>query len=126
MGHGARRRSNGGRGGGGALRVRAIGFDLPGAEANNKTAEKSAEELTRGAASLLIYSGVLKGKPAQAFLGCLQLLQKGNPLVLLQQYGELYRLLAAEEYASWQDYLLDQVHTLSKAATRGVATLLQG
>lgn len=127
-------------------------------------AEKHAEELTRGAASLLLYSGVLKGKPAQveggpgwprgpaggggasvtarealpllwlgpcpslpihiqpypcpcsfghhgaqAFLGVLQLLQKGNPLLLAQQYGELYRLLAADEYASWQDYLLDQV-----------------
>lgn len=48
-----------------AVRVRAIGFDLPGAEQSNKSAEKSAEELTRGAASLLLYSQVLKGKPAQ-------------------------------------------------------------
>ncbi len=44
----------------------------------------------------------------QAFLGVLQLLQKGNPLSLVQQYGELYRLLAADGYASWLDYLLDQ------------------
>ncbi|KAL4426710.1 hypothetical protein ABPG77_004766 [Micractinium sp. CCAP 211/92] len=94
------------------LRLAAIGFDLPGAESNNKSAEKHAEELTRGAASLLLYSGVLKGKPAQAFLGVLQLLQKGNPLLLVQQYGELYRLLAADDYASWQDYLLDQARGL--------------
>ena len=47
--------------------------------------------------------------PLQAFLGILQLLQKGNPLLLVQQYGELYRLLVAEDCASWQDYLLDQV-----------------
>ena len=44
----------------------------------------------------------------QAFLGVLQLLQKGNPLSLVQQYGELYRLLAADGYSSWLDYLLDQ------------------
>lgn len=105
----------------------AIGFDLPGAESNNKSAEKHAEELTRGAASLLLYSGVLKGKPAQAFLGVLQLLQKGNPLLLAQQYGELYRLLAADEYASWQDYLLDQIikgsdSPLARAAAAGKPT----
>lgn len=45
----------------------------------------------------------------QAFLVVLQLLQKGNPLTLVQQAGELYRLLAADGHASWQDYLLDQV-----------------
>ena len=45
----------------------------------------------------------------QAFLGVLTLLQKGSPLVLVQQYGEMYRQLAADDYASWQDYLLDQV-----------------
>ena len=44
----------------------------------------------------------------QAFLAILQLLQKGNPLLLVQQYGELYRLLVAEDCSSWQDYLLDQ------------------
>lgn len=36
------------------------------------------------------------------------LLQKGNPLLLTQQYGELYRQLAGEGYSSWLDYLLDQ------------------
>lgn len=72
-------------------------------------AEKHAEELCRSAASLLLYSGCLKGKPAQAFLSVLQLLQKGNPLALTQQYGELFRLLAADGYGSWMDYLLDQV-----------------
>lgn len=45
----------------------------------------------------------------QAFLSVLQLLQKGNPLSLVQAAGELYRLLAADGHASWQDYLLDQV-----------------
>jgi hypothetical protein len=45
----------------------------------------------------------------QAFLSVVQLLQKGNPLLLVQSYGELYRLLAADDYASWQDYLLEQV-----------------
>ncbi|KAL4458713.1 hypothetical protein ABPG75_013578 [Micractinium tetrahymenae] len=103
----------------GRLRCNAIGFDLPGAESNNKSAEKHAEELTRGAASLLLYSGVLKGKPAQAFLGVLQLLQKGNPLLLVQQYGELYRLLAADDYASWQDYLLDQQLAVTEKTLAG-------
>lgn len=56
----------------------------------------------------------------QAFLGVLQLLQKGNPLSLMQQYGELYRLLAADGYASWLDYLLDQ----ASGATQSVCSQL--
>lgn len=56
----------------------------------------------------------------QAFLGVLQLLQKGNPLSLMQQYGELYRLLATDGYASWLDYLLDQ----ASCATEGVCSQL--
>ncbi len=71
--------------------------------------EKQAEELTRLAASLLLYQGVLASKPAQAFLSLLMHLQKGSPLKLLEHYGELYRALAADGKASWQDYLLDQV-----------------
>ena len=51
---------------------------------------------------------------SQAFLGVLQLLQKGNPLSLVQQYGERYRLLAADGYASWMDYLLDQASCQSR------------
>lgn len=109
------------------LRAQSIGFDLPGAESDNKSAEKHAEELTRGAASLLLYSGVLKGKPAQAFLGVLQLLQKGNLLMLTQQYSEFYRLLALDEYASWGDYLVDQIirgtdSPLARAAAAGKST----
>lgn len=51
--------------------------------------EKQAEELTRLAASLLLFQSVLAGKPAQAFLNLLMHLQKGSPLKLLEHYGEL-------------------------------------
>lgn len=94
------------------VRVVAIGFDL-GAQTDNQSAEKAAEALTRGAASLLLYSSSLKSKQAQAFLGVLSLLQKGNPLLLIQQHGELCRLLAADGYTSWEDCLLDQVRHYS-------------
>lgn len=63
---------------------------------------------TKAASSLLLYQGVLKGKPAQAFLSVVQLLQKGSPLALLAAHGELYRLLADGGHASWLDYVLDQ------------------
>ena len=46
---------------------------------------------------------------SQSFLGVLQLLQKGNPLALVQSYGELYRSLAADEAPSWGDHLLNEV-----------------
>ncbi|KAL4859199.1 hypothetical protein ACK3TF_000961 [Chlorella vulgaris] len=108
------------------VRVVAIGFDL-GAQTDNQSAEKAAEALTRGAASLLLYSSSLKSKPAQAFLGVLSLLQKGNPLLLIQQHGELCRLLAADGYTSWEDCLLDQIikgsdNALARAAATGKPT----
>ncbi|PSC71126.1 ATPase (AAA+ superfamily) [Micractinium conductrix] len=96
-------------------------------QAGHFRAEKHAEELTRAAASLLLYSGVLKGKAAQSFLGVLQLLQKGNPLALVQSYGELYRSLAADEAPSWGDHLLNEVirgteSPLARAAATGKPT----
>jgi hypothetical protein len=36
-------------------------------------------------------------------------LQKGSSVDLLQHYGDFYASLVGGGYASWQDYLLDQV-----------------
>lgn len=89
------------------LTTRAIGFDL-GAETGKGT-EKHADALTKAAASLLLFQNTLKGRPAQAFLKLLLLLQKGRAQDILEAYGELYSSLAAGNYLSWQDYLLEEV-----------------
>ena len=91
-------------------RPAAIGFDLPGDASNSSRAvEKQAEGLIRDASSLLLYQSVLRGKPAQACLSVLAHLQQGAPNKLLEHFGELYRLLAADGYGSWKEYLVDQV-----------------
>ena len=93
----------------GRLIVRgSIGFDLPGAPETSKSVEKTAEDLSRRACSLLLYQAALAPKPAQALLKVLLLLQKGAPTALLEGYGQFFSALAAEEAASWADYLLDQ------------------
>lgn len=89
------------------IQTRAIGFDL-GTETGKGT-EKHAENLTRAAASLLLFQNVLKGRPAQAFLKLLLLLQKGRIQDILEAYGDLYSSLAAGNHLSWQDYLLEEV-----------------
>ena len=109
-----------------AIRPCAIGFDLTGSS-ESKSAEKSADQLSRAASSMLIYRGVLSSRPAQAFTDVLLHLQKGSPLKLLEHYGELYKSINNEGYSSWQDYLLDQVlrgtdNPFSKAAARGEET----
>lgn len=80
-------------------------------------AERQAQELTRLASSLLLYQDALAGKPGQAFLSLLLHLQKGSPEKLLEHYGELFRCLAAEGKASWQDYILDQVRRMAVGAS---------
>ena len=52
---------------------------------------------------------MLKGRPAQAFLKLLLLLQKGRVQDVLEAYGDFYSSLAAGNYLSWQDYLLEEV-----------------
>ena len=71
--------------------------------------EKHADSLTKAAASLLLFQNVLKGRPAQAFLKVLLLLQKGRVQDMLEAYGEFYSSLAAGNHLSWQDYLLEEV-----------------
>ena len=71
--------------------------------------EKHAENLTKAAASLLLFQNVLKGRPAQAFLKLLLFLQKGRIQDILEAYGDLYSSLAAGDHLSWQDYLLEEV-----------------
>lgn len=71
--------------------------------------DKHADNLTRAASSLLLYQNVLKGRPAQAFLKLLLLLQKGRVQDVLEAYGDFYSSLAAGNYLSWQDYLLEEV-----------------
>ena len=72
-------------------------------------ADKHADELAKAAASLLLFQNVLSGKPAKAFLDLLRLLQKGRAQDVLEAYGTLYSSLATGSYASWQDYLLQEV-----------------
>lgn len=105
------------------LRPCAIGFDLPGSSPS-KSPERSADELSRAASSLLLYQSVLKHRPAHAFLDVLLHLQKGSPLKLTEHYGELYKGLAADGWASWQDFLVDHAlravdNPFAKAAARG-------
>eukprot|EP00887_Chlorella_sp_A99_P006450 scaffold3.g6450.t1 len=97
----------------------AIGFDLRGADDapgnSHRAIEKRAEELTRLAASLLLYQPVLRGKPATAFLN------------LLESWGELFRLLATDQHSSWAEYVQEQVlrgvdNPLARAAARGEET----
>ncbi len=71
--------------------------------------EKHADNLTKAAASLLLFQNVLKGRPAQAFLKLLLLLQKGRIQDILEACGEFYSSLAAGDHLSWQDYLLEEV-----------------
>ena len=71
--------------------------------------DKHADNLTRAASSLLLYQNVLKNRPAQAFLKLLLFLQKGRVQDILEAYGEFYSSLAAGNYLSWQDFLLEEV-----------------
>lgn len=71
--------------------------------------DKHADNLTRAASSLLLYQNVLKNRPAQAFLKLLLYLQKGRVQDILEAYGEFYSSLAAGNYLSWQDFLLEEV-----------------
>lgn len=102
----------------------SIGFELPG---STPRPEKSAADLYKQASTLLLYTAILKGKPAVYFLELLVLLQKGAPEMISQKYGEFYRALASEtSVTSWQDWLLDQVLKtaecpFSRAAARGDA-----
>lgn len=56
---------------------------------------------------------MLRGRPAQAFLKLLPLLQRGDSRGILEAYGEFYSSLAAGNYLSWQDYLLEEVSVLA-------------
>ena len=101
--------------------IRAIGFDLPNGSPQIKSPEKSADELCRAAASILLYQNVATSKPAQSFLNILLHLQKGSPLKLIEHYSEFYKSL--EEWSSWQDFLMDQTlrgleNPFSRAAAR--------
>ncbi|KAK9811516.1 hypothetical protein WJX72_005145 [[Myrmecia] bisecta] len=91
-----------------SLTARSIGFDLTGS-GPTKSVDKQAGELTRAAASLLLFQSVLKGSAGEAFLKVLQHLQKGSPTALLQHYEEFYSALASGGHASLQDYLLDKL-----------------
>lgn len=62
---------------------------------------------------MLLYQNVLRGRPAQAFLKLLPLLQRGSTGNILEAYGEFYSSLAAGNYLSWQDYLLEEVSVLA-------------
>lgn len=108
-----------------ALTPRAIGFDLPGSSPSNKSAERCADDLSRAAASLLLYQPVLKTRPAVAFLDVLLHLQKGSPLRLMERYSEMWRALAADADAtSWSEHLVDQAlrgadNPFARAAAQG-------
>lgn len=85
-----------------------IGFDLPGAN-SAKDAERTAGQLLEAAASLLLYRAVIKTPTSQAFLRLLAHVQKGTTPQLLDAYGEFYGHLAGGGFASWMDYVLDQI-----------------
>ena len=104
----------------------AIGFDLPGSS-SFKSPERSGDELSRAAASLLLYQSVLKPRTSQAFLDILLHLQKGSPLKLTEHYGDLYKSLATEGWPSWQDFLVDHAlkatdNPFAKAAAKADPT----
>lgn len=104
------------------LAIQAIGFDL--GTGTGKGTDKHAQNLSRAASSLLLYQNVLRGRPAQAFLKLLPLLQRGEARGISEAYGEFYSSLAAGNYLSWQDYLLEEVLTgkfnaFARAAAKG-------
>jgi len=70
--------------------------------------ERQAEDLSRAAASLLVYRSVLNSTPAKDFSTIVLHLQKGSPFTLMEAYGSFYRGLASEDVASWQEHLIDQ------------------
>ncbi|KAL3157840.1 hypothetical protein ABBQ32_012256 [Trebouxia sp. C0010 RCD-2024] len=104
------------------LTIQAIGFNL--STESDKGTDRHVHNLRTAASSLLLYQNVLRGRPAQAFLKLLPLLQRGGTGNILEAYGEFYSSLAAGNYLSWQDYLLEEVLTgkfnaFARAASKG-------
>lgn len=72
--------------------------------------ERAANNLLKDAASLLLYQEVLRVPAAQAFLKVLLGLRRGDEgWKLLDAYGEFYKLMAAGQFLSWEDLILEGI-----------------
>ena len=102
----------------------SIGFDLPGSS-QSSSPEKNAEQLSRAAASVLLYSSILSTRTSKSFLDTLLYLQKGSATSILQSAGDFYKSIAGDSIAAtWQEYLLEQVlkgtdNPFARSACRG-------